>query len=180
VHRVIVVGPAGSGKTTLARRLGAARDLPHTELDALWWDPNWTETGTERFRARLAQVVASDRWVLDGNFYTVGARDLAWPRADTIVWIDLAKWRTITRIVRRTIRRSFTRVELWSGNRETFRTMLGRDDLLRFAWRNYPKYHTRYSAIREDAALSHVTVIRLGSPRGVRAWLEEVGGHDAP
>ena len=174
MERVIVVGPSGSGKTTVARRIAAARELPHTELDALWWDPNWTETGSERFRARLAPVVAADRWVIDGNYFTMGARDVAWPRADTIVWIDLAKWRTIGRIVRRTLRRSITRVELWSGNREHLRAALGRDELLRFAWRAYPKYHTRYSTIREDPALAHLTVIRLGSPSSVRAWLEEM------
>jgi adenylate kinase family enzyme len=178
VERVIVVGPAGSGKTTVARRIAAARDLPHTELDALWWDPNWTETGRERFRERLAPVVAADRWVVDGNYFSVGSRELVWPRADTIVWTDLAKWRTIARVVRRTIRRSLSGVELWSGNREHLRGALGRDELLRFAWRAYPKYRRRYSAIREDPELAHLTVIRLGTPRSVRAWLEEVAADD--
>jgi adenylate kinase family enzyme len=174
VDRVVVVGPAGSGKTTLAARVGVACDLPHTELDALWWDPDWTEVGADEFRRRLAPVVARDRWVVCGNYYTIGSRDLVWPRADTIVWLDLAKWRTVSRIVLRTLRRSLTRVELWSGNRETVRTILGHDELLRFAWREYPKYRRRYSAIRDDPGLAHLTVIRLGSPRSVRAWLAEV------
>jgi hypothetical protein len=54
--------------------------------------------------------------------------------------------------------------------------VLGRDELLRFAWRAYPKYRARYSAIREDPELAHLTVIRLGSPRAVDAWLGEVSG----
>lgn len=180
MERVIVVGPSGSGKTTVAHHISAARELPHTELDALWWDANWTEAGEARFRARLAPVVAADRWVIDGNYFSMGTRDLAWPRADTIVWIDLAKWRTILRIVRRTIRRSRSGVELWSGNREHLRGALGRDELLRFAWRAYPKYRARYTEIRQDPALAHLTVIRLGSPRSVRAWLEEMESSPAP
>jgi adenylate kinase family enzyme len=178
VERVIVVGPSGSGKTTVAAAVARHVGLPHTELDALWWDANWTETGAERFRERLAPVVAADRWVVDGNYFTVGTRDVAWPRADTIVWLDLTKWRTILRIVRRTIRRSVSGVELWAGtgNREHLRSALGRDELLRFAWRAYPKYRARYAGIREDPALAHLTVIRLGSPRSVRAWLDEIGG----
>ncbi len=179
MERVIVVGPSGSGKTTVAHRIGAARRLPHTELDALWWDANWTEVGSDEFRRRLAPVVATDRWILCGNYFSMGMRDDAWPRADTIVWIDLAKWRTILRIVRRTIRRSVTGVELWAGNRETLRTILRRDELLRFAWRAYPKYRARYSGIRDDPALAHLTVIRLGSPRSVRAWLEELASSPA-
>lgn len=169
-----MVGPAGSGKTTLAARLGVARALPHVELDALWWDPGWTEVGAEEFRRRLHPVVAGDRWVVCGNYYTTGMREVAWPRADTIVWLDLARWRTIGRILRRTLRRSLTRVELWSGNRERLGNILARDELLRFAWREYPKYRRRYSAIRDDPGLAHLTVIRLGSPRSVRAWLAEV------
>jgi adenylate kinase family enzyme len=174
MRRVVVIGPAGSGKTTLAGALGAVCDLPHTELDALWWDPGWTEVGSEEFRRRLVPVVAGDRWVLCGNYFTMGMRDVAWPRADTIVWLDLARWRTLVRIATRTVRRSVTKVELWSGNRERIGTMLAHDELLRFAWRAYPKYRARYSVIREDPELAHVTVIRLGSPRAARAWLEEV------
>ena len=111
----------------------------------------------------------------------MGMRDVAWPRADTIVWVDLAKWRTIARIVRRTLRRSRSGVELWPGtaNREHLRSALGRDELLRFAWRAYPKYRARYSVIREDPGLAHLTVIRLGTPRSVRAWLEEVASSPA-
>jgi adenylate kinase family enzyme len=174
VDRVVVVGPAGSGKSTLASQLAVACDLPHTELDALWWDAGWTEAGADEFRRRLTPVIAGERWVLCGNYFSVGMREVAWPRADTIVWLDLAKWRTIIRIVVRTVRRSATGVELWSGNRESLRTMFGREELLRFAWRTYPKYRARYSVIREDPALAHLTVIRLRSPRAVRAWIAEV------
>lgn len=175
MDRVIVVGPSGSGKTTLARELAAKVAVPHTELDALWWDPNWTETGEDRFRARVTPVVAGDRWVIDGNYFSVGMRELAWPRADTIVWLDFTRRLTIARIVRRTIRRSVTRTELWSGNREHLGTILGRDELLRFAWRNFDKYRTRYAAIGDDPTLSHLTVVRLENPRTTRAWLTTIG-----
>jgi adenylate kinase family enzyme len=176
VQRVIVVGPSGSGKTTVAAAIARHTGLPHTELDALWWDPGWTEVGAEEFRRRLAPVVATDRWILCGNYFSMGMRDDAWPRADTIVFLDFPRWRTIARIVVRTVRRSVRATELWAGtgNRETLRTALGRDELLRFAWRAYPKYRARYSGIRDDPGLAHLMVICLGSPRSVRAWLGEV------
>ena len=147
-----MVGPSGSGKTTLATALADACGLPHTELDALWWDPGWTEVGAEEFRRRLAPVVAGDRWVLCGNFFTVGARDVAWPRADTIVWVDLAKWRTITRIIRRTIRRSRSGEELWAGtgNRERLRG----------------DARSRRAAAVRVAGVSEVPRALLGDPRG--------------
>lgn len=41
-RRVVVAGVSGSGKTRLAGRVGAALDLPHTEIDALFHGPDWT------------------------------------------------------------------------------------------------------------------------------------------
>jgi adenylate kinase family enzyme len=44
--RVSILGTSGSGKTTLARRLAAALDLPHLELDAVFHQPGWTGSTT--------------------------------------------------------------------------------------------------------------------------------------
>ena len=174
MQRVIVVGPAGSGKTTVSTALADRLRCPRVEMDALWWGPDWTEVGPERLRAELTLAAAGERWVMDGNYYTVGARDVVWPRADTIVWLDPPKWRAVTRVVLRTIRRSLSRTELWSGNREHLGTLLGRDELLRFLWREFPKYRRRYSTIADDPQWTNLTVIHLVSPRDVRRWLATV------
>jgi adenylate kinase family enzyme len=176
VDRVIVVGPSGSGKTTLARDVASRLGVRHTEMDALWWEPNWRECGPDELRTRLLTMAdESDRWVTDGNYFSIAARDAVWPRADTVVFLDLPRRITISRIIRRSVRHYVRRTRLWSGNRVKLSTFYRRDELLRFAWREYPKYRERYLRIREDPELAHLTVIRLGSPRAVRAWLEEVG-----
>ncbi|WP_155762189.1 AAA family ATPase [Bacillus safensis] len=40
-QRIWIVGPPGSGKTTLAHQLKQELALPHYELDALFWQANW-------------------------------------------------------------------------------------------------------------------------------------------
>ena len=169
MDRVVVVGPPGSGKTTAAAAIAKRLCAPHTELDSLWWDPNWTEVGTDTFRARLAPVVAADRWVLDGNYTSAGAADLAWPRAELVVWLDLGRWVTVPRVVRRTFTRAARRQELWNGNRETVRLALRPDSIIWYAWREHPKYNRRYEGLA--TAGSHPTWVRLRSPRAVRRWL---------
>jgi shikimate kinase len=55
-RRIAVVGTTGSGKTALARRISQQLDIPHVEMDALYWGPHWTPTPTEVFRERTAQA----------------------------------------------------------------------------------------------------------------------------
>ncbi|CAN5686044.1 hypothetical protein BH24CHL4_BH24CHL4_24990 [soil metagenome] len=43
MQRVTIVGSAGLGKSTLARRLGTLLDLPVAHLDTLYWQPGWAQ-----------------------------------------------------------------------------------------------------------------------------------------
>ena len=85
MQRVVVVGTTGSGKSTLAARLARALGCPFIEPDALFWGPEWTPVPRDEFRSQVAAAVAADAWAIGGN-YSV-ARDLIWPRADTLVWL---------------------------------------------------------------------------------------------
>ena len=168
---MVVVGPPGSGKTRVARSLSARLDYPHVELDSLWWEPHWTEAGSAAFGQRAAEVVAGERWIVDGNYFSVGAREVIWPRADTIVWLDHPRWITVPRVVRRTISRGVRRTPLWSGNRESLRLALRPDSIIRYAIREHPKYNRRYEGLDQDKSLSHLAWVRLRTPRDVRHWL---------
>lgn len=79
MERIMVVGTSCAGKTTLARRIARTLDMPHVELDALYWGPNWSECPTDEFRERVRERVGGDRWVVDGNY--AKARDVVLSRA---------------------------------------------------------------------------------------------------
>jgi shikimate kinase len=180
VERIIVVGPPGSGKSTLARSLAAALDCPHVELDALYWQAGWTESEADAFGARAVAALGTGRWVADGNYFSHGSREAVWPRADTIVWLDLPRRTTFRRVVVRTTDRSLRRTELWNGNRESLRLALARDGLIPFAWRQHPSYGERYGRLMDDPgsdpALAHLRWIRLRSPRAIRRWMATMTG----
>ena len=165
--RISVVGGSGSGKSTVARRLSDMHDLPYVELDALHWGrPNWTPCPTGEFRALVADAIAGDTWVVDGNYYgKLG--DLVLERADLIVWLDLPLRVTLPRLWSRTRRRMREQTALWGGNRETWREVLfSRESLFVYTLRTHRGKRRRY-----EERLARYEMVRLRSPDEIDAWL---------
>ena len=114
--RLVVVGTAGSGKTTMAARLARTLGVPHVELDAFQHGPNWEQATEAQLRERAADATTGDGWVVDGNYSAV--RDVVWPRATAIVWLDYHRGVVMRRVLWRSVERAITRRPLWNDNRE--------------------------------------------------------------
>lgn len=169
-QRIVVLGVTGSGKSTLAGELARRLGAPHVELDALHWDANWTPAQFDMLRERVRQATAGDTWVVDGNYRQ--SRDLIWPRAQTIIWLDYQLPVIFARLFRRTIWRSLARVELWSGNRERlWPQFFTRDSLFVWAITSQPKHRREYPLIAASPEYAHITFIHLRSPRATARWL---------
>ncbi len=119
-HRINVVGSTGSGKTALARRISERLGIPYVELDAIRHGPGWTEMPDHLFREKVSIALSDDTWVVDGNYHVL--RDVVWPKASTIIWLDYTMRVVAWRLFSRTLRRNLTGEVLWNGNRERFRT----------------------------------------------------------
>jgi adenylate kinase family enzyme len=99
VQRVLVIGSGGAGKSTFATRLARITGLPLIHLDQLFWQPGWIEPA---WKATVQQLVAAERWVMDGNFG--GTLDERLQACDTVVFLDLSRWLCLWRVIRRRIR----------------------------------------------------------------------------
>lgn len=89
--RIAIIGNAGGGKSTLARRLRDVLRLPLHPIDQLQWRPGWKRAPEEEFVAAHAKLIAEPAWIIDGwgEFDLIQARFL---RSDTIVLIDFPLW----------------------------------------------------------------------------------------
>lgn len=173
VKRVAVVGVTGSGKTTFAIALSERLGVPHIELDALYWRPNWTPLDRHEFNARIATEVARDGWVIDGNYSS--SRDMVWASADTLIWLNYSLALILGRLLRRTLRRGIKREMLWGTNQERLWThFVSPKSLFLWALQTYPRYRREYPRLIGSATYAHLHVIQFQSPAQASDWLARI------
>ena len=133
-RRVVVYGTTGSGKTTVAARIAECIGVPHIELDAIFWLPDWTQKPPEEYKAEVSALLEEyhDGWVCDGNYSAL--REPTLPQADAIIWLRLPFRVIYWRLLKRTFRRAWTKESLWGTNRESLlKAFFSRDSLLLYA-----------------------------------------------
>jgi adenylate kinase family enzyme len=169
--RINVKGISGSGKTTFGRELAERLGVPYVELDALNHRPNWTEASAEELCRLVGEFMtgAPNGWVIDGNYESKLGR-LVLDSADRIVWLDPPLNLALRRLWRRTVSRIRDDVELWSGNRESWRgAFLGWNSLFAWTLRSWVRHRRRWPRAFEGDP----RFVRLRSPEEIRRWLAQ-------
>jgi adenylate kinase family enzyme len=170
MRRVAVVGIPGGGKSTLARAIGEARSLPAIHLDAFFFEPGWQPKPDEQWRVIYDGLVARQEWVIDGAFATEAAIE----HADTVVVLDLPRWRGLLGAIRRNLQHRHTPPpDFAPGCRERFDKQFLR--LLRFIWR-----YDRTGRVELEESLRRLRpdqqLVRLRSRREVNAFVQSLEG----
>jgi adenylate kinase family enzyme len=172
VRRVMIVGGPGSGKSVLARALGARTGLPVYHIDRIHWLPGWVERDRAEKTRLCREIHARDRWIFEGGHSVTWPERLA--RSDTLVWLDVPvavrQWRVITRAIRYW---GESRPDLPEGCPEGF----GWETLAfwRFIWATRATARARILAIFADPP-PHLALHRLASRRDVRRFLDRAPG----
>lgn len=174
-QRVVVVGATSSGKSTLAEQLAQRFDMDFIELDALHWEPNWQEAPLEVFRARVEKATQAEKWAAAGNYRIV--RDLIWPQAEAVIWLDYPFLTVLWQLTRRTFRRWRYKEVLWGTNVEPLFThfkLWSQDSLFHWLFKTYWRRKREIPELLSRAEYSHLKLIRFGHPRETERWLESL------
>ncbi len=161
MKRVLIIGPCGSGKSTLARQLAPRMGLPLVHMDQLGWQAGWVETQKAELNASLADAVAQEAWLIEGNYGSTLIPRLE--RASTVIYLDfpirLCLWRLIRRIV---ANRGRSRPDMPEGCPERFDAAFF---WYMLTWSYGPRPRTE-----TKLALYADKVIRLRSPAALHEW----------
>ena len=87
MNKIMVIGCPGSGKSTLSRELSKLTGLPVYYLDMMNWNPDKTTVEKSVFRQRLAEAIAQEKWIIDGNYKRT--IELRMQQCDTVFLFDL-------------------------------------------------------------------------------------------
>lgn len=166
--RVLFYGVTGSGKSSAARAFAARTGLPeYSADDDIGWLPGWQQRTAEEQRDIARGIAAQERWVLD-SAYGVW-RDLMVPRAELVVGLDYPRWLSLTRLVRRSLRRALTREAVCNGNHETVSRLFADDSIIRWHFRSFTRKRQVMRKLHADPGLPAVILFRR--PRDLEAWL---------
>ena len=165
--RVMVIGNAGGGKSTLCRLLSAAYGLPHLAIDQIQWKPGWVPAPEDEFRTAHEEWLGRERWLIDGygSWASVERRLAA---CDTVVLVD------------HPIRVHFW----WAAKRQLKSLIFGRPDgppgcpmykvtlrLIRMMWWLHREMRPKLLAAIQRRA-GNVDVIHIRSPRELREFTD--------
>lgn len=175
MQRILIIGSTGSGKSTLAKALAAKLNLVYADGDDFHHLPGWKERSTAEFRELMDAATKGERWVVAGNYFSKGAA-ISWPRADTVIWLDMPFAANVWELFKRTLRRCLSGEEICNGNRESFRQQFFSKQSL-FVWllKSWKNHHTRYAQIfAKPEKYPHITFIRLRSYKESRDFVEKL------
>ena len=86
MKKVIIIGCPGSGKSTFARNLEKATNLPLYYLDMMFWNEDKTTVPREILIERIKNVMSNSEWIIDGNYGST--MEMRLKECDTVFFLD--------------------------------------------------------------------------------------------
>ena len=143
-HRICILGPSSSGKSTLALALSRTLGIPCHHLDRIAHvsGTNWQRRCDDDHVYDHDIIIARDKWIIEGNYGVCMQQRLA--RATSVIWLDPPLRGCIFRYLLRCLVDSPRRPGRIDAARKEFSLKLVKYTLL-----HYPRNRLKYRALLE-------------------------------
>lgn len=100
MKKIVILGPSGAGKTTLAQKLKFLLDIKVFHLDRHLWKQKWEIRAIhERLAIVDDLILAKGEWIIEGSY--LSSSQPAVKEADTIIVLDTASFSCLFRVIMR-------------------------------------------------------------------------------
>ena len=139
----------------------------------MYWQENWTLRKSEELCELVAAAIATDRWVIDGH--GASAKMMIWQRATHIIWLNYPFVRVFSQLLRRTIRRAWTREVIFSGNQISLQqSFFSKDSNLLYMLQNFSAKRRGLRGYLDEYSELQVKVIELDTPVSLEFLLQKL------
>jgi adenylate kinase family enzyme len=101
MEKIVIIGPSGAGKTTLAKALSRILRMKVFHMDRFFWKPNWEREDSDTRMELLEKFIMDKRWIIEGSYFRLFESCL--DEADTIIFLDIHPFLCLQRIIKRHI-----------------------------------------------------------------------------
>jgi adenylate kinase family enzyme len=99
MEKIVIIGSAGTGKSTFARKLSSILNIKVIHLDRIFWKRGWREKPMDTRIDILQRLVQEKEWIIEGSYLSSSEPRLN--AADTIIFLDNAPLVCLQRIIKR-------------------------------------------------------------------------------
>ena len=99
--KITIFGPPGSGKTTLAKKIGQQLKLPVFHLDKFLWNKGWVLRPKQDFLADHLLLMNLDTWIIEGA--SRATLDIRYSKTDLVIYLNPSRPVCLIRIFKRFI-----------------------------------------------------------------------------
>eukprot|EP01117_Protostelium_nocturnum_P019207 TRINITY_DN8270_c0_g1_i2.p1 TRINITY_DN8270_c0_g1~~TRINITY_DN8270_c0_g1_i2.p1 ORF type:complete len:197 (+),score=25.13 TRINITY_DN8270_c0_g1_i2:56-592(+) len=170
--RILIRGPAGAGKSTLANNISEILGIPHIEMDALHHEEGFVPS--PHFLDRVKHNVGKESWVMDGNYSK--SHHLTDPVSTHVIWLDLPLYFVLWSVLCRSLYRIWSGELLWGTCKESIWNLLHPSDrsILWFTYFHFDVWKKSYETAYPIWKSEGKAVYRLKSRAEINKFVENL------
>ncbi len=129
-----IIGPPGSGKSTLSKEIMSKKHINWYELDSIFWKEKWEKRDSKEFSDRIKEILSKDGYILDGYYREVS--DLI-DKDCTIVLLKRPLLVLYFRVISRSLSCILKRKKICGENYESFKRFFSKEGMISYTGKQY-------------------------------------------